>query len=80
MPPRKIPASDLGLPRFDWADTGQSIEAFALTSHTRAREALDFALAIDEPGFNVFVLGEDRSGRMTSTLEFLQRAVEKRPP
>lgn len=80
MPAKKIPADDLGLPRFEWTDTGQSIEAFALTSHARARDALEFALAIDEPGFNVFVLGEDRSGRMTSTLEFLQRALEKRPP
>ncbi len=33
-----------------------------------------------DPGFNIFVLGEDHSGRMTATLEFLDTVVAKRPP
>ena len=33
-----------------------------------------------EDGYNVFVLGEDRSGRMTATLDFLARALKARHP
>ena len=33
-----------------------------------------------ELGFNVFVLGENQSGRLTSTVEFLREATASRPP
>ncbi len=80
MTAKRIAASDLGLPQFRWKKPSGTAGAFALSSHARAGEALEFGLSIHEPGFNIFVLGEDRSGRMTATLEFLQRAVAKRPP
>ena len=35
---------------------------------------------MSDPGFNVFVVGEDRSGRMTSTMTFLETFVESKPP
>jgi predicted ATP-dependent protease len=47
-------------------------ETFKLSSHARAHDALDLALAITGPGFNVFVLGEDRSGRMSTTIDHLR--------
>lgn len=76
--PVKKSAPDIGLPRFDgWRTRGGSV--FDLTSHTRAREALEFGLAIDQPGFNIFVLGADNSGRMTQTLAFLKNALSNRP-
>src|SRR3546814_18510067 len=37
------------------------------------------ALGIPDPRFNLFVLGEDRSGRMTATLQFLRDRVSHRP-
>src|SRR3546814_8309826 len=37
------------------------------------------ALGIPVPRFNLFVLGEDRSGRMTATLQFLRDRVSHRP-
>lgn len=77
MAVREIPASDVGIPVFERPAAGVDTDArvFALSSHRRAREALDFGLNARDPGFNVFVVGEDRSGRMTATLEYLDRAV-----
>ncbi len=34
---------------------------------------------MSEPGFNIFVLGLDRAGRMTATLEYLKKSMEERP-
>jgi predicted ATP-dependent protease len=75
----EIPAGELGLPAFDVSAARADADAFDLASHARAREALAFGLALREPGFNVFVLGEDRSGRMSATLEFLAEALAGRP-
>src|SRR5260370_736959 len=47
-------------------------DTFKLSSHAGARDALDFALSIGGPGFNAFVLGEDRCGRMSTTIDYLR--------
>ncbi len=60
-------------------DAGRGGEVFALSSHERAREALAFGLSVAASGFNIFVLGADRSGRMSATLAYLQKAVAARP-
>ena len=51
-----------------------------LSSHRRARDALAFGLRVPEMGFNIFVVGEDRSGRMTATLELLAEHAKTLPP
>jgi predicted ATP-dependent protease len=76
----EIPAEQLGLPRHDIPAVPAGAGAFDLASHRRAREALAFGLGMREEGYNVFVLGEDRSGRMTATLDFLAQALADRPP
>jgi predicted ATP-dependent protease len=75
----EIPAEQLGLPRHDVPDVPAGAGAFDLASHRRAREALAFGLGMREDGYNLLVLGEDRSGRMTATLDFLTRALTGRP-
>lgn len=83
MPIRKIEAADAGLPAFEVPDDATQSDGvvFDLSSHARAREALDFGLRARDPGFNIFVVGEDRSGRMTATLSYLEEALAggKRP-
>ena len=79
MTARALPAGSLGLPRFDPPATPGEAGAFDLASHRRAREALAFGLSLREAGFNVFVLGEDRSGRMTATLDFLAATLAGQP-
>ena len=53
---------------------------FDLSSHKRARESIEFGLQMRSMGFHVFVVGEDRSGRMTATLSYLDQVVKKMPP
>ena len=64
---KQIPVSDLGLPAFDPGNKEDGA-IFDLSSHRRARQALALALSMDDDGFNVFVLGENRSGRLTATI------------
>jgi predicted ATP-dependent protease len=68
----KLRGSQVAIPRLPWRDGPAS--AFLLSSHRRAREAIELALAIDAAGYNVFVLGEDRTGRMTTTMSYLRAA------
>lgn len=74
----KLEASEVGPPQFAFVPE-KTAEVFDLDSHARAREALDFGLSITGLGFNVFVVGEDRSARMTATLAYLAEAMAKRP-
>jgi len=75
---KKLPATAAGYPRFKPSKARHS-SPFALTSHARARDALEFGLALEEPGFNIFILGDERSGRMTATLEFLETVAANQP-
>lgn len=68
----KLRGTQVAIPRLPWRDGPAS--AFLLSSHRRAREAIELALAIDAAGYNVFVLGEDRTGRMTTTMSYLRSA------
>ncbi len=75
----KIPAVEAGMPDFPFAPPLAEPDVFSLTSHARAKEALELGLQMREPGFNVFVVGDDRSGRMTATLKFLEDEMRQRP-
>ena len=78
MPARKLTVDEVALPQFA-AAAAACADIFALSSHQRAREALEFGLSVTEPGFHIFVVGEDRSGRMTATMGFIETAVATRP-
>jgi len=67
---RKLVGSDIAIPRPAWRQG--PADAFLLGSHSRAREALDLSLRMQAQGYNAFVLGEDRAGRMTATLAYLR--------
>lgn len=82
MGARRLSAREVALPRFELPpDDGEGeIKAFDLASHRRAREALETGLGIPDVGFNVFVVAEDRTGRMSATLDFLRHYVGGLPP
>jgi predicted ATP-dependent protease len=80
MAARELAAVEVEQPRFTSLPTGVPVEVFDLDSHARAREALDFGLAVAGIGFNIFVVGEDRAGRMTATLAYLNDVLAKRAP
>ena len=78
MAAKKIAGADLGLPKFTAPTPAGQVFPFHFSSHKRAGQALKFGLSIDDPAFNIFVLGENRSGRMTATLNYLRSMAEKR--
>ena len=43
----------------------------------RAREALDFGLGIDAKGYNLYVMGEQATGRFTLVHEYIAKYVRK---
>ena len=82
MSVERLAADQVGPPAFDVApaaETGEAPRLFDLSSHRRAREALEFGLGVPELGFNIFVVGEDRSGRMTATLDLLAEHAKRLP-
>ncbi len=78
MAARELAAREVELPRFAFSPATDA-DVFDLGSHTRAREALDFGLTVSGIGFNIFVIGEDRAGRMTATLGYLNEALTSWP-
>ena len=79
MTHRLLSVDDLGYPAFPAQPVDEG-GYFSLSSHQRAREALRFGLEMPGIGFNAFVIGEDRSGRMDATRELLDGYVGQRPP
>lgn len=78
-----LDAAAVGPPVFEVPPASAASEAprvFDLSSHRRARDAIAFGLTVPQLGFNIFVVGEDRSGRMTATLEFLGEHAKGLPP
>ena len=78
MAARELSAVDVGTPLFKCVPTPRA-KAFDLSSHRLAREALSFGLNAPGTDYNVYVLGPDRAGRMTSTREFIEAWAARRP-
>lgn len=57
----------------------KTLSLFNLSSHTRAKNAIDFALKMRNKNYNVFVVGEERSGRMSATVNYLNEHVKNLP-
>ncbi len=79
MPVKELAAEAVGIPEYSF-EPANGVSVFDLSSHARAGQALQFGL--DTPGndHNVYVLGLDRSGRMTATREFVEAWAHGRPP
>ncbi len=85
MTAKELGHDDVGKPdftgRFDSSTEGlDGVQLFDLSSHALARDTLDFALSMEDEGYNIFVLGEDRSGRMDATRGYLTAHVAGKPP
>ena len=56
----------------------QSMDA-TFVGQERAREALTFGLGIDAPGYNLYVMGEQATGRFTLVKEYIEHHVNALP-
>ncbi len=79
----RLSDKEIGIPEFPLAETPPKPQKpsslFDLSSHARAKEAIMFGLKLRKNGFHVFVVGEDRSGRMTVTLDYLNEHIKTLP-
>ncbi len=76
---KNLTGADVAFPSFD-VGGGTDGDIFSFSSHQRAREALEFGLGIADSHFNIFVLGEPRSGRLSSSVEFIEAAARSMKP
>lgn len=75
---------EVSLPKFpispdDLSGDIRECNLFDLSSHTRAREAIEFGLKMRPFGAHIFIVGGDQRGRMSSTLNYLEHYIPKLP-
>lgn len=58
---------------------GEKVNFFDLSSHHRAKTALDFGVKMRASNAHIFVVGGEDSGRMTGTIEFLKESMQQLP-
>ncbi|HXF90512.1 MAG TPA: AAA family ATPase [Candidatus Nitrosotenuis sp.] len=84
--PRSLTSSEVGIPKFPInfqdleSDDFSTLSFFDLSSHSRAKQSIDFGLKMRSMGGHVFVIGGDRSGRLTATVDYLREYVKVFPP
>ncbi|BBL72785.1 Lon protease family protein [Methylogaea oryzae] len=61
--------------------TTDELEPFAgFLGHRRAQDALHFGVAMGRPGYNVFVMGETGTGRLSLVQDYLEAVGKEMPP
>ncbi|TWX56283.1 ATP-binding protein [Colwellia hornerae] len=69
LPVEKLTAQ-LSAEQFSFAEVTPDVEQIII-GHARAKEALEFGLSMEAPGFNVFAMGEHGTGRQTLIKQML---------
>jgi len=81
-PPTELPADALWNPcdlKFDFQTTALLSDEVAILGQERAVRAIDFGIAIDSFGFNIYALGDTGTGRATTIHAFLNRVAAAEP-
>jgi predicted ATP-dependent protease len=73
---KELLAKQVGLPnhlkQVKVKDFGVEANLFELTSHGKLRSALAFGLKLRREGFHIFVMGDERTNRMSATMSCLR--------
>jgi lon-related putative ATP-dependent protease len=64
---------------FKFNTTAELSVAPEIIGQPRGTRAIEFGIDIDSPGYNIFVLGEEGTGRTTAIGRFLRNKAEHRP-
>jgi len=64
---------------FNFNTTADLSVAPEIIGQPRGTRAIEFGIDIDSPGYNIFVLGEEGTGRTTAIGRFLRNKAERRP-
>ncbi|MCX7342542.1 MAG: ATP-binding protein [Proteobacteria bacterium] len=86
---KPVPIDQLGIPLFPCSAEvllpkkilkENKLRLFDLSSHHRAKEAIKFGLKMRKKNFHIFVIGENRSGCVSTTMSYLNEYIKKLPP
>jgi hypothetical protein len=72
-----IPELTISLPKFK---SKKRVTPFDLSSHKRAREAIDLGMKMRAPDFNIFIIGKSRTRRILGTSQYVQTYLDQLPP
>lgn len=80
----KLKVTDCGIPELDISlkklRSQKRVTPFDLSSHKRAREAIDFGMKMRAPDYNIFVIGKGRTRRILGTSQYVQHYLDQMPP
>ncbi|XQW85974.1 Lon protease family protein [Thalassotalea piscium] len=77
LAPEKLTAK-LSEALFSQVTNAENVEQIFI-GHERAKEALDFGLSMESPGFNVYAMGEHGTGRQTLIKQMLAATASQQP-
>lgn len=63
-----------------FATTAELAAFEGFLGHRRAQDALHFGVAMERHGYNVYVMGETGTGRLSLVQDYLQQVGKKQPP
>jgi Cdc6-like AAA superfamily ATPase len=83
MPVQAIPPSGLRRicqhPHFTFETTAEIDSHDSIIGQPRGTRAIEFGIAIQSQGYNMFVLGESGTGRTTAIKRFLEQKTSSQP-
>ncbi|NIM95524.1 MAG: AAA family ATPase [Anaerolineales bacterium] len=65
--------------KFDFETTSELQPQTKIIGQPRGTSAIDFGINIDSPGYNIFVMGESGTGRMTAIRRFIEGRAALHP-
>ncbi|GHE80032.1 Lon protease family protein [Thalassotalea profundi] len=77
LTPEKLTAN-LAIELFSQIENAENVEQIFI-GHERAKEALNFGLSMESPGFNVYAMGEHGTGRQTLIKQMLAATASEQP-
>jgi len=64
---------------FDFASTEELADTGVIIGQERALDAIQFGIAIEQRGYNVFALGPSGAGKLTASKEIVTREAQRQP-
>ena len=77
--PKELLRSRVSMEKFSFSTTAELVSDKRLIGQERAAKAVSFGLSLDKKGFNIFVVGNPGSGRMTYAMRQIEAKAKKLP-
>ncbi|WP_273003224.1 MULTISPECIES: Lon protease family protein [Acetomicrobium] len=77
--PKELLRSRVSMEKFSFSTTAELVSDKRLIGQERAAKAVSFGLSLNKKGFNIFVVGNPGSGRMTYAMRQIEAKAKKLP-